>query len=81
MADSRDTHQKSSCCKGGEILPQSHPGEKGKNEAESTEGLRPYPLEVCIVSGAKLGSHGDPYIFGFGGQEDKLCCKGCLEEL
>lgn len=40
---------------------------------------KPYPLQVCIVSDAKLGSMGAPYVFVHEGQEFKLCCKGCLK--
>jgi Cu+-exporting ATPase len=40
--------------------------------------IQPYPLDVCLVSGERLGSHGEPYVFMHEGQEIKLCCKGCL---
>ena len=41
---------------------------------------RAYPLDTCIVSGEKLGNHGDPYVLVRDGQEVKLCCENCLEE-
>lgn len=41
---------------------------------------KPYTLDACVVSGEKLGSMGDPYVFVHEGQEIKLCCKGCLKK-
>lgn len=38
---------------------------------------KPYPLDVCIVSGEKLGTMGSPIVFVHEGQEIKLCCKSC----
>jgi Cu+-exporting ATPase len=40
--------------------------------------VKPYPLDVCLVSGTRLGAHGEPYRFEHEGQEIKLCCEGCL---
>jgi Cu+-exporting ATPase len=40
----------------------------------------PYPLDTCLVSGTKLGSHGDPFRLVYNGQEILLCCKGCLSK-
>jgi hypothetical protein len=39
---------------------------------------KPYPLDVCVVSGQKLGSMGEPMKFAYKGQEIKLCCQGCF---
>jgi len=36
-----------------------------------------YPLDVCVVSGEKLGSMGKPVEFEYQGQQIKLCCKNC----
>jgi len=36
-----------------------------------------YPLDVCIVSGEKLGSMGEPIVVVHQGQEVKFCCKSC----
>jgi YHS domain-containing protein len=47
--------------------------------AEDKEAKK-YPLETCVVSGEKLGSMGDPYVFKYKGREVKLCCKGCLKD-
>ena len=44
------------------------------------ETPKPYPLNVCIVSGDKLGEMGKPYVFVHEGQEIKLCCKSCKED-
>lgn len=37
----------------------------------------PYTLGTCAVSGAKLGSKGDPIVLIQEGREVKLCCGGC----
>lgn len=39
--------------------------------------VKPYALDVCIVSGEKLGSMGDPIVLVHQGQEVKFCCKSC----
>lgn len=55
-----------------------------KAEAPKTEApkapAKPYPLDVCIVSGEKLGSMGAPVAYVHEGQEVKLCCKSCLPD-
>jgi hypothetical protein len=38
---------------------------------------KPYPLNTCVVSGEKLGGHGEPVVFVHDGREVKLCCKEC----
>ena len=40
----------------------------------------PYPLDTGIVSGEKLGSMGDPYVFVKDGQQIQFCCRGCLKD-
>lgn len=45
--------------------------------AEETAAAKPYPLDVCIVSGEKLGSMGDPITIVHEGQEIKFCCDSC----
>ncbi len=37
-----------------------------------------YPLDVCVVSGQKLGSMGDPVVITHEGQEVRFCCGGCV---
>jgi hypothetical protein len=48
-------------------------GAEKKEEKKS----KPYPLNVCAVTGEKLGGHGEPFAFVHKGQEVKLCCKDC----
>lgn len=43
-------------------------------------GVKPYPLEVCIVGGEKLGSMGEPVSLIYQGQQVKFCCGGCQPE-
>lgn len=43
-------------------------------------GVKPYPLNVCIVGGEKLGSMGEPVSFIYQGQQVKFCCGGCQPE-
>ncbi|MGJ8643056.1 MAG: hypothetical protein ACSHX9_06580 [Luteolibacter sp.] len=46
-------------------------------DAESA-AVKPYPLDVCTVSGEKLGSMGDPVVINHEGQEIKFCCDSCI---
>ena len=46
--------------------------------AKPADGVKPYPLDVCLVADKKLGSMGDPYVFVHEGQEIKFCCEGCM---
>ena len=39
-----------------------------------------YPLDYCVVSGAKLGSRGEPVKYDFKGREIKFCCPKCAPE-
>lgn len=43
-------------------------------EAEKKET---YPIDVCIVSGMKLGTMGDPYVHVHEEREVQFCCRGC----
>ena len=38
----------------------------------------PYPLTTCVVSGKKLGSMGEPFVYHYKGQEVRFCCEHCL---
>jgi len=49
----------------------------GKADTENYE-VKPYPLDVCLVSGEELGSMGDPHVFVHEGQEIKMCCDKCV---
>jgi hypothetical protein len=44
---------------------------------KSKDAVKPYPLELCIVTDNDLGSMGDPRTFVYEGQEIKICCKPC----
>lgn len=39
-----------------------------------------YPLDICIVTGMKLGSMGDPIVLLHEGREIRLCCAGCINK-
>lgn len=41
---------------------------------------KPYPLQVCIVSGNELGSMGKIVTKVHEGQEIKFCCKPCVKK-
>lgn len=51
--------------------------EAPKAGADAKAAAKPYPLDVCVVSGEKLGSMGKPYVMFYQGQEVRLCCDGC----
>ncbi len=46
----------------------------------TTSGAKPYPYDVCIVSGNKLGSMGTPISKVHEGQQVKFCCSPCVED-
>jgi YHS domain-containing protein len=48
-----------------------------KAKEENKAVVKPYKLDVCVVSGEKLGEMGKPVSFVYNGQEIKLCCKNC----
>ncbi len=37
-----------------------------------------YPLDVCVVSGEKLGSMGKPAVLVHEGREVQFCCPACI---
>lgn len=39
-----------------------------------------YPLDTCVVTGAKLGEMGDPVILMHEGREVRLCCSNCVKK-
>lgn len=39
-----------------------------------------YPLEVCVVSGEKLGDHGEPFDHMHEGRLVRFCCEACLPD-
>jgi YHS domain-containing protein len=44
----------------------------------TAETGKPYPLEVCIVSGEELGSMGEAVSIVHEGQTIKFCCDRCV---
>ena len=54
--------------------------EAPKAGADAKSAAKPYTLEVCVVSGEKLGSMGAPVVYVHESQEVKLCCKSCLPD-
>lgn len=51
---------------------------KKLDEARRQQAAAPYPLNTCLVSGAQLGSMGEPVTYVHEGQEIKFCCAGCI---
>lgn len=51
-----------------------------KAGADAKTAAKPYPLDVCIVAGEKLGSMGKPHVIVHEGQEIKFCCSGCEDD-
>ncbi len=47
--------------------------------ADAKETEETYPLDVCIVSGEKLGSMGDAVKFDHEGREIQFCCNACID--
>jgi YHS domain-containing protein len=49
-----------------------------ETSAETATAAKPYPLEVCIVSGEELGSMGEAVSIVHEGQTIKFCCDKCV---
>ena len=47
---------------------------------QRAQAAKHYPLDTCVVSGEKLGGHGEPYVMQHEGREVRLCCKGCRKD-
>lgn len=45
--------------------------------ADASAPVKPYPLDVCIVSDEALDSMGKPIALVYDGQEYKFCCDSC----
>lgn len=67
------------CCEGCERPFQSEPGVflKKVDQAAADAQRADYPLEVCVVSGGKLGSMGEPTEMIVGGRLLRFCCASC----
>ncbi len=72
-----------------DVPPATPPGQKEEKhdhshhehgQAKPQEAKKPYPLDVCVVSGEKLGSMGDPVVLKHEGREVRLCCPGCIDK-
>jgi hypothetical protein len=59
-----------------ERLPQS-PRPVAANRGAT---VKPYPLDVCLVSDEDLDSMGGPITRIHQGQEIKFCCKACVKD-
>ena len=46
--------------------------------ADPVPSSEAYPLDVCAVSGKKLGSMGKPIDFMHEGRQVRFCCRGCV---
>ena len=46
----------------------------------ATSGIKPYPLNTCIVTDNKLGSMGAVVTKTYKNQEVKFCCKACVKK-
>jgi hypothetical protein len=51
------------------------------DKAAIDQQSKDYPLEVCPLSGEKLGSMGDPIEVVVAGRLVRLCCEGCVNKL
>lgn len=64
----------------------AHDGHDHDNAAPATDAKSAYPLEICVVSGDKLGGDmGTPvdFIYQEKGKPDRLvrfCCKDCIAD-
>jgi YHS domain-containing protein len=81
-----DNHLVRLCCAGCAVEFNKDPEkymakvEKAREARMAERSPKPYPLDTCLVSGAKLGSMGDPVTYVYEGQELKFCCAGCLKQ-
>lgn len=49
-------------------------------KTESADTAKPYTMDICLVSGEKLGGMGKPFEYVYQGQQIKFCCKNCLPD-
>ena len=47
---------------------------------EKKAETKAYPLKTCVVSGEKLDSMGEPFVYKHEGREVQFCCKSCLKD-
>ncbi|OYV04534.1 MAG: hypothetical protein CFE26_16375 [Verrucomicrobiales bacterium VVV1] len=60
------------------LLVSCKPTQSGTTTSAADASAKPYPLEVCLVSGEKLGEMGEPVVITHEGQQIKFCCKSCV---
>ncbi|MCC5842773.1 MAG: hypothetical protein JJU05_00840 [Verrucomicrobia bacterium] len=60
------------------LLPLAVFAHEDHDHGDPAEAAEAYPLETCVISGAKLDSMGGPYIHQHEGTEVRFCCRGCL---
>jgi hypothetical protein len=71
-----------------EVPEATPPGQKQEydhshhehGKAKTDQPKKEYPLDVCVVSGEKLGSMGKPVVLQHEGREVRLCCAGCIDK-
>jgi hypothetical protein len=64
---------------GGKAEPEDH-SHHDHGQAKAPESKKPYPLDVCVVSGEKLGEMGKPVVLQHEGREVRLCCPACIDK-
>jgi YHS domain-containing protein len=64
---------------GAKVEPQDH-SHHDHEEAKAPESKKPYPLDVCVVSGEKLGEMGKPAVIQHEGREVRFCCPACVDK-
>jgi hypothetical protein len=50
----------------------------GRADEAPQGGIKPYPLDNCVVSNDKIDPQVPPLIFN--GQEYRFCCRGCIKK-
>lgn len=61
-----------------EPAPDPAEAEHAEAPAEGTTIESDYPIDFCLISGAKLGSMGKPVTIEYEGRTLKFCCESCI---
>jgi hypothetical protein len=71
------------CCDGCKPQFEKDPDKfiKAMDQAVIKKQLATYPLDTCVVGGAKLGAMGDPVNVVIANRLVRLCCSGCETKL
>jgi len=59
----------------GQIGTPSEPKVEAKETVQAASG--DYPLDYCVVTGAKIGTMGEPIVVKYEGRTIKFCCDAC----